>query len=281
MPFIAILGAGALGGATAQRLAAGDRVRDIRLIDVEARVAQGKALDIAQSSPIDRFSVRLTGTDRLEAAAGASVIVVADSSQGDAEHGGEAGLALIKRLVAVELTAPLVFAGATQRQLIARAASELRVPARRLIGSAPTALESAVRALTALECDGSGLDMQVRVVGVPPDAAVIAWQEATAFGQPVAAVIAPHRLAAISARLPRLWPPGPLSLAAAAARVSEAIDSGSRRRLTCFVAIDEPPHRGAVVALPARLNAVGVDRVIRPALTRQEQTMLENGLGIS
>jgi malate dehydrogenase len=276
MSFIAIVGAGAIGGALAQRLAARGRVGEVRLIDDQGNVAQGKALDIQQSGAVDGFTTRLTAASAVGAAAGAAAVVIADASAGDAEHTGEAGLALVKRLAALETRAPLIFAGNTQRSLIVRAMSELHVPRERLIGSAPAALESAVRALAALEADGSAAEMQLRVVGVPPAAAVIAWEEATASGQPISSLIAPHRLAAISASLPRLWPLGPLALASAAARVAEAAANGSRRRYSCFVCVSEGEMPAAVLAMPAEIDRTGVTRVLRPSLTRQEQTLLDN-----
>src|SRR5687768_16592877 len=128
MSFIAILGAGAIGGALAQRLAARDRVGSIRLIDASASIAQGKALDILQSSPIDGFGSMLSGSDRLEVAAGAAAIIVADSARDSAEHSGEAALTLLRQVAEIERKAPLVFAGAAQRQLIGRVVSELHVP---------------------------------------------------------------------------------------------------------------------------------------------------------
>src|SRR5262245_8613717 len=280
MTFIAIVGAGALGGTLAHRLAARGRVSEVRLIDEQASVAQGKALDIQQSGAVEGFSARLTSAGAIEAAAGADAIVIADASPGDLEHGGEAGLALVKRIASIETTAPLISAGAGQRLLLAPAATELHVPPRRLIGSAPGALESAVRALTGLEADGSGVEVQLRVVGVPPDAAVVAWEEATAFGQPVSTVLPPHRIAAISARLPRLWPPGPGVLASAAARAAEAVTNGARRRYSCFVVIEEGSNV-RVLAMPVELGRGGVVRVLRPALTRQEQTRLDNASAIS
>ena len=155
MSFIAIVGAGAIGGALAQRLAARGRVREVRLIDDQGGVAQGKALDIQQSGAVDGFTTRLSAASAIGAAAGAAAVVIADASAGDTEHTGEAGLALVKRLAALESRAPLIFAGNTQRSLIVRAATELHVPRQRLIGSAPAALESAVRALAALDADGS------------------------------------------------------------------------------------------------------------------------------
>jgi malate dehydrogenase len=281
MSFIAIVGAGAVGGALACRLASMDRMRDVRLIDAEGQVARGKALDILQSSPIEGFSTRITGDDSVDAVAGADVVVIADTANGDAEHSGETGLTTLRRIAALDARVPLLFAGASQRQLIMRAVTELHVQPKRVLGSAPGALESAVRALIALECDGSGAEAHVRILGVPPDRAVIAWEEATVLGQPASTVVPPHRLAALSARLPRLWPPGPFALAAAAARAVEAIVHGSRRTHTCFVSIEQPPYRGAVVAMPVRLGAGGIERVVQPALTRQERTSLENGLALS
>ena len=70
MSFIAIIGSGPLGGAIAHKLAARDRVREVRLIDPEERIAQGKALDICQSSPIENFSARVVGIGSLASVAG-------------------------------------------------------------------------------------------------------------------------------------------------------------------------------------------------------------------
>jgi malate dehydrogenase len=276
MSFIAILGAGAIGGAIAHRLASRDRTREIRLIDLEERVAQGKALDILQSSAIAGFGTRITSAGRLEAVAGAGAIVVADPAAGEDEYAGETGLAMLRRVTTIETEAPIVFAGAGQRTLMKRAVTELHVERRRVIGSAPGALESAVRALAALELNGSGTGVQLLVLGVPPHDAVIAWEEAVAFGQPLREVVPAHRLLALSAQLPALWPPGPQALASSAARVAEATLNGSRRRFTAFVSLDQPPGRGAVVAMPLEIGPRGIVRVLEPVLSRQEQTSLEN-----
>lgn len=274
MSLIAIIGAGAIGGTLAHKLAGRDRVREVRLIDAERRIAEGKALDIRQSSPIEGFSTRVTAEEHLAAAAGADVIVFADAASGSGEHRGEAGLALLRQLLRMGISAPIVFAGCEQRELVRHGVGELHVPDSRLIGSAPFALESALRALVGLAVDGSGLDVSLRVLGVPPKAAVVAWEEATAFGQPLGAVLPAHEIAGISARIPGLWPPGPYALGAAGARVAEGIVLGTRRRYSCFVSLG----RGRVAAMPVELWQDGVRRVIEPVLTRQERTALDNAV---
>lgn len=278
MSFVAVVGCGALGGAIGHALALRDRVPEVRFVDAEGSIARGKALDILQSSPIDRFSTRVSTADSLAAVAGAAVVVVADGAADSTEHGGEAGLALLRRLAAVDTRAPIVCSGASQRELIARAVTELRLSPSRIVGSAPLALESALRALAGLAMDGSGPEIALRVLGVPPQSAVVAWEEATVRGEPLSAQLPAHVIAGLSARIPGLWPPGPYALGTACARIVEALANGTRRRFTCFVAMQAGPVRAAVTAMPVELEMGAVRRILQPALTRQERTMLENAL---
>ena len=147
MSLIAIVGSGALGGAIAHTLATRDRTAEIRLIDSAVSVARGKALDIRQAGAISGFHTHLDGTDdfsritgcgvcviadRFGQDDGADVVVIADAAAGDGEHAGEPGLALLRRLIHAGNAAPVLCAGAAQRQLIARAVGDGVVrPARR------------------------------------------------------------------------------------------------------------------------------------------------------
>lgn len=160
-----------------------------------------------------------------------------------------------------------------------RTADELHVSTTRLVGSAPLGLESAVRALAAAVLDASPADLAIGVAGVPPNAAVIGWDAATAFNQPIGNVLPAHRIASLSSRLAALWPPSPYTLAAAGARVAEALVNGSRRRYTCFAAIDVAGvGRGRMAAVPIEIVRGGIGRTLEPALSRHERTAFENGL---
>lgn len=273
MPLIAIIGAGPLAGALAHKLALRNRVAEVRLIDTAESIASGKALDILQSGPVDGFSTRLSAAASLHAAAGADVVAIADTAAGE-EHSGEAALGLVKRLHAAGISAPLLFAGAQQRDLLRRSAYELRVPSELLLGSAPMALASSLRALSAVALDTSAVEICLNVFGVPPRHAVVTWHEATVSGQPLTSVMGAHQIAAVAARLPGLWPPGPYALASAGARVAEALCNGSRRQYSCFVDLG----RGRVGAVPVELERGGVKRIVEPALTTLEQTSLDTAL---
>jgi malate dehydrogenase len=72
---IALIGAGQIGG-TLAHLAGLKELGDIVLFDIVDGVPQGKALDIAESAPVEGFDAKLTGASSYEAIAGADVIIV-------------------------------------------------------------------------------------------------------------------------------------------------------------------------------------------------------------
>ena len=49
---------------------------DVVLFDVAAGIAKGKALDIAQSSPVSGFNIKLSGTDNYEDTKNSDVIII-------------------------------------------------------------------------------------------------------------------------------------------------------------------------------------------------------------
>ena len=72
---IALIGAGQIGG-TLAHLAALKELGDITLFDIAEGTPQGKALDLAQSGPVEGFNAKLTGANSYTGIAGADVIIV-------------------------------------------------------------------------------------------------------------------------------------------------------------------------------------------------------------
>ena len=72
---ITLIGAGQIGGTLAHLIALKD-LADVVLFDVAAGIAKGKALDIAQSSPVDGFNINLTGTDNYDDTKNSDVIII-------------------------------------------------------------------------------------------------------------------------------------------------------------------------------------------------------------
>ncbi|MDC0952315.1 malate dehydrogenase [Pelagibacteraceae bacterium] len=72
---ITLIGAGQIGGTLAHLIAIKE-LADVVLFDVAAGLAKGKALDIAQSSPVDGFNISLSGTDNYEDTKNSDVIII-------------------------------------------------------------------------------------------------------------------------------------------------------------------------------------------------------------
>ena len=72
---ITLIGAGQIGGTLAHLIALRG-LADIVLFDVAAGIAKGKALDIAQSSPVSGFNVSLIGTDNYDDTKNSDVIII-------------------------------------------------------------------------------------------------------------------------------------------------------------------------------------------------------------
>ena len=61
MSKISLIGAGQIGGTLAHLIGLKELVKEVVLFDVASGIAKGKALDIAQSSSVDGFNVKLSG----------------------------------------------------------------------------------------------------------------------------------------------------------------------------------------------------------------------------
>lgn len=275
VPTVSIIGAGPIGASIAHRLVQRARIPSIRLIDSNANLAAGKALDIRQAGPVERFDVPMTtGADEL-AAVSSPVIVVADDSASGVWD-GERGLALVQRLVRAGTSATFVFAASSHVWLMEKSYRELGVASDRLVGTAPSAVVGAVRALAGLEL---GLaSVQLTVSGRPPSL-VIAWSSATADGMLLTDRVAAHRLFALSRALPKLWPPAPYAIASATAQVIEGLVCGARRLLPALTIVDgEFGVRGTAVMLPLELGRGRVIGHVMPSLSAQEMTEMTSGL---
>ena len=72
---IALIGGGQIGG-TLAHLAAYKELGDVVIFDIAEGLPQGKALDLAQSAPVDGFNAKLSGTNSYADIAGADVVIV-------------------------------------------------------------------------------------------------------------------------------------------------------------------------------------------------------------
>ena len=275
-----ILGAGEIGGALARQLAATDLVSRIVLVDDLGTVAAGKALDVAQSGPVDRYHTAMSGTSDIAAVVGAAMVVLADrAGQPGGEWQDEGGLALLKRVAGLNQLAPLLCAGAAQGGLIERGVNEAGIPRSRLFGTGAEALRSAVTALTALEANASPSDISLSVLGRPPHQLIVPWDEGAIGGRSIPKVLSAAQLARLDARVARLWPPGPYALASAATRIIRtALTRGPRVHVAIVAITREEGTPGRSAIMPVTLQSSGIASIVAPALSSRDRVRYETSL---
>lgn len=272
---IAVIGAGELGATLARRLAAAELFRRVLLLDPDVGKAKGKALDILQSGPVDGFDTRVEGGP-LEELGEVDAVVLADPPALDAGHlPSEAGETL-DRIRASLARGPLVIAGG--HPPVVEMAVEKGHPRDRVIGSAPVAIASALRRHLALALDGRPRDVAATVVGRPPGRLLMPRGTALLGGLPIER-LAPAAARAALSRVEGRWP-GPVALAAAAARVLGALFSPDPSVLPVLVALaGEYGHRGRALAVPARLGHGRLLGVVELDLDPVDRVAFDNAAG--
>lgn len=280
MSTVTIIGAGEIGGALARQLAAIDLVSRIVLVDDLANVAAGKALDIAQSSAVDRYHTTVSGTADVAAVVGAAVVVIADTAaQPSTEWKDEGGLALVRRVAGLNQLAPIICAGAAQFSLVERGVNELGVSRMRLFGSAPEALRSAIIAIVALEAGAAPSDISLSVLGRPPHQVIVPWDEAALAGRCATQVLSAAQLARLDARIARLWPPAPYTLAAAANRLIRSALTRTPRVHAALVAVTrEEGSPGRSAMMPVILSPSGIANLVAPSLSARDRVRFETAM---
>ena len=76
MTKISLIGAGQIGGTLAHLIGLKELANEVVLFDVASGIAKGKALDIAQSSSVDGFNVKISGTDNYGDIKDSDVIII-------------------------------------------------------------------------------------------------------------------------------------------------------------------------------------------------------------
>jgi len=269
---IAVIGAGELGATLARRLAAAESARRVLLLDPDEGKARGKALDILQEGPVDGFDTRVEG-GTIDALGEVDAAVLADPPALDAGRLPSEAAALVGRVRASLGRGPLVVAGGHPG--VVEIAVEKGHPRDRVVGSAPVAIAAALRRQIASAVEGRASDVAATVLGPPPDRVIVPWGTALMGGLPLDRL---HPTAARTAvaRVEGRWP-GPVALAAAAARVLRALFSADAAVLPVFVVLSgEYGHRGRALAVPARLGHGRVLGVVEVPLDPVDRVAFDN-----
>ena len=298
---ISLIGAGNIGG-TLAILAGLKELGDITLFDIAEGMPQGKALDISQSSPIERFNATFTGANDYAALADSDVVIV---TAGVARKPGmsrddligintkvmnEVGAGIKSHCpdtFVICITNPLdVMVGVLQK------ASGL--PAAKVVGMAGVLDSARFRLFLAEEFNVSVEDVTAFVLGGHGDTMVPLVRYSAVAGIPVPDLIkmgwsSDDRIADIvqrtrdgGAEIVGLLKTGSAFYAPASSAIdmADAYLKDKKRLLPCAAYVDGAYGlNGLYVGVPVIIGAAGVERIVEIDLNAEEQAMFDNSVG--
>lgn len=284
---ITVVGAGNVG-ATAAFLAAQKELADIVLIDVVEGVPQGKALDMHEASPIQRFDSSVTGTNDYKDTANSDLVII---TAGIARKPGMSrdDLLSINAGIVAEVTRNIVTYSpdcillVVTNPLDAMVYTALKVsgfPKHRVIGMAGVLDSARMRAFIADELQVSINNVTAFVLGGHGDTMVPLPRYSTVAGIPITELLSSERVEAIcqrtadgGAEIVRLLKTGSAFYApgASVVQMAEAIIRDNKRVVPCCAYLEgEYGVNGYYLGVPCKLGAGGLEAIIELDLTESE-----------
>ncbi len=299
-PRIALIGAGQIGG-TLAHLAAIKELGDVVLFDIAEGTPQGKALDIAQSGPVEGFDAGLRGANDYADIAGADVCIVTAGVPRKPGMSRDDLLGINLKVMksvgeGIRAHAPGAFVICITNPLDAMvwALREFSgLPHNMVVGMAGVLDSARFRHFLSLEFDVSMKDVTAFVLGGHGDTMVPLIRYSTVAGIPLPDLVqmgwtTQEKLDAIvqrtrdgGAEIVGLLKTGSAFYAPAASAIemAEAYLKDQKRLLPCAAWVDGAYGlNGMYVGVPTILGAGGVERVVDIKLNRDEQAMFDKSV---
>ncbi|KPN64623.1 malate dehydrogenase [Aliiroseovarius sp. xm-m-379] len=299
-PKIALIGSGMIGG-TLAHLAALKEMGDVVLFDIADGIPQGKALDIAESGPVEGFDAALSGTTDYADIAGADVCIVTAGvprkpgmsrddllginlkvmksvGEGIAQHAPNAFVICITNPLDAMVWALREFSG---------------LPHEKVVGMAGVLDSARFRHFLSVEFDVSMRDVTAFVLGGHGDTMVPLTRYSTVGGIPLPDLVkmgwtSQEKLDAIvqrtrdgGAEIVGLLKTGSAYYAPAASAIemAQAYLNDQKRLLPCAAYVDGAYGLdGFYVGVPTIIGANGIEKVIDIELNKEEQAMFDKSV---
>ena len=289
---VTVVGAGNVGATCADVLAYREIANEVVLLDIKEGVAEGKALDIWQTAPINLYDTRTIGsTNDYEKTAGSDVVVITSGlprkpgMSRDDLISTNAGIVktVTENVVKHSPNAILIIVSNPLDVMTYQAHISSKFPRARVIGMAGILDTARYRAFLAEELNVSPKDIQAVLMGGHGDTMVPLPRYTTVAGIPVTELVDADKLDAIIERtkfgggeLVKLmgtsawYAPG-----AAAAQMVEAIVKNQRRVFPVCIKLEgEYGIDDCYLGVPVILGKNGVEKVIELDLNKEEKELL-------
>ena len=297
---IALIGAGQIGG-TLALLAGLKELGDVVLFDIVEGVPDGKALDLAQASPVEGFDANLTGASDYAPIAGADVVIVTAGVPRKPGMSRDDLIGINAKVMkavgdGIREHAPDAFVICITNPLDAMVwalREHCGLPHNRVVGMAGVLDSARFRYFLAQEMNVSVEDVTAFVLGGHGDTMVPSVRYSTVAGVPLPDLVkmgwlSQERLDAIvqrtrdgGAEIVGLLKTGSAFYAPAASAISmaESFLKDKKRVLPCAAYLDgEYGQSGLYVGVPVVIGAGGVERIMEVDLDAEEQAMFEKSV---
>ena len=297
---IALVGAGQIGG-TLALLAGLKDLGDVVLFDVVEGVPQGKALDLAEASPVEGFDATYVGTNTYDALKGADVVIVTAGIPRKPGMSRDDLIATNAKVVDtvgknIKKQCPKAFVIVITNPLdvmvfVMQEASGL--PASRVVGMAGVLDSARFRYFLAEEFKVSVEDVTAFVLGGHGDTMVPMVRYSTVAGIPLPDLVkmgwtTQDKIDAIvqrtrdgGAEIVNLLKTGSAFYAPASSAIAmaESYLKDKRRVLPCAAMLNgEYGVKGLYVGVPVIIGANGVEEVVEIDLSRAEKAMFDKSV---
>lgn len=292
---VTVVGAGHVGATVAQQVAQKE-LADVALVDIIDGMPQGKALDLLEAGPVERYDSRLQGSNSYDITANSDIIVI---TAGLARKPGMSrddlllkNAGIIKDVVEnVAAASPEAIIIMVTNPLDAMAHIALKTsgfPKHRVMGMAGVLDSARFRAFIADALDVSVENTHAFVLGGHGDDMVPLPRYSTVAGIPITELLPQDKLDALINRTRKgggeivallktgsaYYAPG-----SSAVEMVEAILKDKKKILPCAAFLEgEYGVNGLFLGVPVKLGSNGIEQIVEIKLQPEEQKMLDRSV---
>ncbi|MGD1044361.1 MAG: malate dehydrogenase [Bacteroidota bacterium] len=289
---ITVIGAGNVGATSAQRIVDKELANEVVLVDVIEGMPQGKALDIAESAPIEGTDTKIIGTNSYEPTANSDIILITAGiarkpgmSRDDLQNTNANIVKVCTEQSVKQSPNAIIIVVSNPLDVMTYVALKVSGFERhRVIGMAGVLDSSRFRTFIAMELGVSVEDISAFVLGGHGDSMVPLPRYSTVAGIPLPDVMDQGTID----RLVKRTRDGGIEIvnflktgsayyapSASAVQMIEAIVKDKKRILPCSVQLQgEYGISDTVVGVPIKLGKKGMEEIIKIKLTPEEQAAL-------
>jgi malate dehydrogenase len=287
---VTVVGAGNVGATAAQRIVE-KQIADVALIDIVPGVPQGKALDIMESAPVEKFDARMRGSNDYDVADGSDVVVITAGvprkpgmSRDDLVATNEGIVTdVVRKVLPGSPDAILIVVSNPLDAMCEVARRVSKLPRERVFGMAGVLDSARMRWFIAEALGVSVENTHAFVLGGHGDTMVPLPRFSTVAGIPIPELLPKEKIDAIVQRtrdggaeiVNLLKTSAWYAPASAVVEMVDAVLRDKKKILPCAAYLQgEYGMRDVYLGVPVRLGAAGMEQVVEIALTADEKAAL-------